>query len=61
MLSDNERRGLCLSCKKASECTYPVSPDRPVRQCDEFEMDGPAPPGTSGGNPSHAADPEDYG
>jgi len=61
MRSDNERRGLCLSCKNSADCTYPMSPDRPVNQCDEFVLDRPAPPGTSGAKSSHAANPEEYG
>jgi len=31
------RRGLCSTCKHASECTFPVDPQRPVLQCEEFE------------------------
>jgi len=34
--------GLCRSCIKAPECTFPRSPSRVVRSCDEFEgADGP--------------------
>lgn len=34
--------GLCRTCVKAAECTFPRDPDRPVRSCDEFEgADGP--------------------
>ena len=29
--------GLCLSCKNASACTYPRTPDQPVLQCEEFD------------------------
>lgn len=30
-------RGLCLSCKNASACTYKEDPARPVLQCEEFD------------------------
>jgi hypothetical protein len=30
-------RGLCSTCKHASECTFPRDPKRPVMQCEEFE------------------------
>lgn len=30
-------RGLCSTCKHASECTFPRDPNRPVMQCEEFE------------------------
>jgi hypothetical protein len=34
--------GLCRTCVKAPECTFPRDPRRPVRSCDEFEgADGP--------------------
>jgi hypothetical protein len=34
--------GLCRTCVKAPECTFPRDPKRPVRSCDEFEgVDGP--------------------
>lgn len=29
--------GLCASCRKASHCTFPREPGRPVLQCEEFE------------------------
>lgn len=29
--------GLCRTCVKAVECTFPRDPIRPVRSCDEFE------------------------
>jgi hypothetical protein len=29
--------GLCRTCVKAAECTFPRDPIRPVRSCDEFE------------------------
>jgi hypothetical protein len=29
--------GLCRTCVKAPECTFPRDPRRPVRSCDEFE------------------------
>ena len=61
MASDNERRGLCLSCKHAPECTYPRSSDQPVTQCEEFECDGPQRAGTAGRTPSHALLSEEYG
>jgi len=34
-----ERRysGLCSTCEKASRCTFPRDPRRPVRHCDEFD------------------------
>lgn len=36
------RYGLCRTCVKAPECTFPRDPGRPVRSCDEFEgADGP--------------------
>jgi hypothetical protein len=31
-----EYRGLCSTCKRASTCTFPRDPNRPVLQCDEF-------------------------
>jgi hypothetical protein len=34
--------GLCRTCVKAPECTFPRDPRWPVRSCDEFEgMDAP--------------------
>ena len=30
-------RGLCSTCKHASECTFPRDPNRPVMECGEFE------------------------
>jgi hypothetical protein len=34
--------GLCRTCVKAPECTFPRSPGRIVRHCDEFEgAEGP--------------------
>ena len=37
--------GLCRSCVKAAECTFPRSPGHIVRSCDEFEgADGPRSP-----------------
>lgn len=34
--------GLCRTCVKAPECTFPRDASRPVRSCDEFEgADGP--------------------
>ena len=32
--------GLCRTCVKAPECTFPRDPGRPVRSCDEFEGAG---------------------
>jgi hypothetical protein len=29
--------GLCRTCVRAPECTFPRDPNRPVRSCDEFE------------------------
>ena len=29
--------GLCRTCVRAPECTFPRDPGRPVRSCDEFE------------------------
>jgi len=29
--------GLCRTCVKAAECTFPRDPTRPVRSCDEFD------------------------
>jgi hypothetical protein len=29
--------GLCRTCVRAPECTFPRDPKRPVRSCDEFE------------------------
>ena len=39
-----ERRGLCLTCRHTSTCTFPRSKDRPVHFCEEFdgEEDKPA-------------------
>ena len=31
------QHGLCRTCVKAPECTFPRDPARPVRSCDEFE------------------------
>ena len=28
--------GLCLSCRKATDCTFPREPGRPIWQCEEF-------------------------
>lgn len=36
-LTGSVYRGLCSTCKNASECTYPRDPKRPVLQCEEFE------------------------
>lgn len=34
--------GLCHTCVKAPDCTFPRDSSRPVRSCDEFEgADGP--------------------
>jgi hypothetical protein len=44
MPSDNARRGPrgdCMNCDRASDCTFPRSPDRPVTQCEEFVWDSP--------------------
>jgi len=30
-------KGLCVSCRKASHCTYLKNATRPILQCDEFE------------------------
>ncbi len=36
------RHGLCRTCVKAPECTFPRDPNRPVHSCDEFEgVDAP--------------------
>jgi hypothetical protein len=29
--------GLCRTCVKAAECTFPRDPTRPIRSCDEFD------------------------
>jgi len=39
MLTDSERRGLCVNCKNAPDCTYPRSPERPVIRCEEYDCD----------------------
>ena len=31
------RAGLCLTCAKASTCTFPRDPKRPILECEEFE------------------------
>jgi hypothetical protein len=53
--------GLCRTCVKAAECTFPRSPGHIVRSCDEFEgADGPRStyPPLEGGAPIFpAADP----
>lgn len=34
--------GLCRTCVKVTECTFPRDPARPVRSCDEFDgVDAP--------------------
>ena len=40
MPGDNGRRGLCLNCINAPQCTYPAAPDRYVTQCEEFSCNG---------------------
>ena len=41
--------GLCRTCVKAPECTFPRDLRRPVRSCDEFEgMDAPRTERTAG-------------
>ena len=30
-------KGLCTSCTKAADCTFPRQPGRPVRFCEEFD------------------------
>ena len=32
-----KRTGLCLTCAKASTCTFPRDPKRPILECEEFE------------------------
>jgi hypothetical protein len=34
----SEYGGLCMTCEHASTCIYPRDPDRPVWQCEEFEV-----------------------
>lgn len=38
--------GLCISCRKADECTFPRNPLKPVLQCEEFEAFPCKPGGT---------------
>ncbi len=36
-------RGLCLTCRNASDCAFPRETARPVWQCEEFAGDGKVP------------------
>ena len=39
----NEKSGLCQTCRYAPNCAFPTGPGAPVLQCEEFEAEG-APP-----------------
>jgi len=38
MLGITVARGLCAACVNETSCIYPRDPDRPVLNCEEFEM-----------------------
>ena len=37
--SMSRRRGLCMTCRHAAYCTFPIYEERPVFQCEEFEIE----------------------
>jgi hypothetical protein len=60
-MSDNIKyRGLCSTCKNAQGCTFPRDIQRPVLNCEEFEVDALPLAKTTGEKKSSATAPVDY-